>query len=58
MRVIIDRALALVLPEEKAAAVCAYQYKCFTNGWHRRLCCSSSADNCSPWQRLGPSCPV
>ena len=54
---IIDRALALVLPEESASAVCAYQYKCTSTGWHRRLCCSSSGDNCSAWERVSPACP-
>ncbi|GAA1663472.1 hypothetical protein GCM10009733_071380 [Nonomuraea maheshkhaliensis] len=57
MSTLIDRALALVLPEVKAAAVCGYQYQCRAAGWSRRLCCSSSADNCSPWQVLSPACP-
>ncbi|MEV5892824.1 hypothetical protein [Nonomuraea fuscirosea] len=57
MRTLIDRALALVLPEVKAAAVCGYQYQCRPSGWSRRLCCSSSADNCSPWKVLTPACP-
>ncbi|MCG5212626.1 hypothetical protein [Streptosporangium sp. KLBMP 9127] len=54
---IIDKALALVLPEERASAICGYQYKCFPTGWYRRLCCSSSGDNCGPWEKRGSYCP-
>jgi hypothetical protein len=55
--VLIDRALALVIPEVRASAICGYQYSCRLAGWSRRLCCSSSGDNCGPWQVLSAACP-
>ncbi|MFC5833802.1 hypothetical protein [Nonomuraea insulae] len=57
MGVLIDRALALVVPEVGASAVCRYQYRCM-GGWRRRLCCSSSGDNCTPWELVSAACPV
>ncbi|MCG5217750.1 hypothetical protein [Streptosporangium sp. KLBMP 9127] len=53
MSVLIDKLLALVVPEEQASAICGYQYKCFGISYSRRLCCSSSGDNCGPWIRVG-----
>ncbi|WP_166427035.1 hypothetical protein [Nonomuraea mesophila] len=58
MSVLIDKALALVLPEVKASAVCKTLYKCAPAGYFKRVCCSSSGDNCSPWERISPICPV
>ncbi|WP_171074381.1 hypothetical protein [Nonomuraea basaltis] len=57
MRVLIDKVLALVIPEERASAICGYQYKCIGTSLYKRLCCSSSGDNCGSWQRVGP-CPL
>ncbi|WP_166427036.1 hypothetical protein [Nonomuraea mesophila] len=55
MSVLIDKALALVLPEVKASAQpCAWQYRCSLTGYYRRKCCHM----CSSWERIGAACPV